>query len=318
MNPVLQIRDLIKDYGAFRALKGLSLDVNPGEIVALLGPNGSGKTTTIRAAAGLLSASGGSIRVGGYDLVADYRAARRSFTYLPQQAHFPASLTVLEIARFHCRLRCLKPSAADEALDEVGLTPEVRERFAGQLSGGMRQRLSLAVASLGRAPLLLLDEPTANLDPDASLHFRRLAKQWRSEGRALLLSTHVLADVEELADRVIVLVEGQVAAVQTIGELRLRLNRYARLRVDVGEPAEAHRRAALEGGALDVEMNCSAIRISAPIEKRVAILERLSAVGTVNYFETEKPALEDLYLEYVHGDPAVAQGNPTATGDRDE
>lgn len=303
MTPVLEVRGLVKCYGELRALDGLDLEVCPGEIVALLGPNGSGKTTTLRTAAGLLSPTAGSIRVGGFDLARDYRRARQSFSYLPQQAHFPANLRVSEIAEFHCALRNLPSSSALDALNEVGLAPETHERLSGQLSGGMRQRLSLAVASLGKAPLMLLDEPTANLDPEAALHFRSLARRWREEGRALLMSTHVLTDVEELADRVIVLVAGKVAAVQSISELRRRLNRYARLRVDVGRPDESHRQAALRGGALQVELNCSAVLVTAPADRRMTILEELKGIGSVNYFETQKPALEDLYVEYVHAGP---------------
>jgi len=301
MSAVLEISNLAKAYGEVLALDDLSLTLAAGEVVALLGPNGSGKTTTIRCAAGLLQPSAGRIAVNGFDLQRNYREARRQFAYLPQQAHFPASLTVAEAAAFHCALRGMPRSASLDALAEVGLAGAVQQRLVGQLSGGMRQRLSLAVASLGDAPLVLLDEPTANLDPEAALEFREQARRWRSAGRALLLSTHVLTDVETLADRVVVLVAGKVVAVETNVELKQRLGRYSRLRVEVGEAREQHRQAALDSGALEARLNCSAITITAPPEKRVAIIDSLSRVGRVGYFETEKPSIEDIYIEYVHG-----------------
>ncbi|HES58047.1 MAG TPA: ABC transporter ATP-binding protein, partial [Firmicutes bacterium] len=178
----------------------------------------------------------------------------------------------------------------------------LQHRPVGQLSGGMRQRVSLAVACLPRAPVVLLDEPTANLDPAAALRFRKLARGWRRDGRTLLLSTHVLTDVVELADRVVVLVDGRLVASEDISTLRRRLDRYATLRIDVGRPTEEHRLAALSEGAVDARLNSTALLVTAAQERRLAILRRLEQVGAVRYFETVKPSLEDLYLDYVGGD----------------
>jgi Cu-processing system ATP-binding protein len=301
MSAVLEIRELTRSYGEIVAVDGLSLEVRAGEVVALLGPNGSGKTTTIRCIAGLLNPDRGTILVKGYDLRRQYRQARRQFTYLPQQAEFPGSLSVREVLQFHARLRRLGREAMARALAEAGIGSEVEGRAVSQLSGGMRQRVSLAVACLPQPPVMLLDEPTANLDPAAALNFRRLARSWRSAGRALLLSTHVLTDVVELADRVIVLVDGKLVASEDIAQLRRRLDRYATLRIDVGKPTELHRKAALSGGAVDAKLNATALLVTAPQERRLAILHQLEKVGIVNYFETVKPSIEDLYLEYVKG-----------------
>ncbi len=301
MSAALEIRELTKTYGEIVAVDGLSLDVRPGEVVALLGPNGSGKTTTIRCVAGLLNPDHGTILVQGFDLRRHYRLARRQFTYLPQQAEFPSSLSVREVLQFHARLRGLGREETNQALAEAGLGAEVEDRAIGQLSGGMRQRVSLAVACLPQAPVMLLDEPTANLDPAAALNFRRLARGWRDAERALLLSTHVLTDVVELADRVVVLVDGRLVASEDISQLRRRLDRYATLRIEVGKPTELHRKAALSGGAVDARLNATALLVTAPQERRLAILHQLEKVGVISYFETIKPSIEDLYLEYVKG-----------------
>jgi len=301
MSELLEVRGLTKSFGDIVAVDQLDLTVSTGEVVAVLGPNGSGKTTTIRCIAGLLNPDGGSVLVGGHNLRRHYRQARRLFTYLPQQAEFPGNLSVWETLEFHARLRGLGRAQIEQALSESELGGDIQGRPVGQLSGGMRQRVSLAVSCLPQAPLMLLDEPTANLDPAAALHFRKLARGWCRAGRTLLLSTHVLTDVVELADRVVVLVEGKLVATEDIAKLRQRLDRYATLRVDVGKPTETHRQAALSGGAVEARLNSTALLVTAPQERRLAILHHLEQVGVIKYFETVKPSIEDLYLEYVRG-----------------
>lgn len=301
-SPALEITELGKRYGDVEALSDFSLTLSPGEVVALLGPNGSGKTTTIRCAAGLLRPTAGNVRISGIDMRRQPRQARRALAYLPQQARFPIHLTAREVVAFHAGLRRLPRETEETALTEAGLAGDAVMRRIGSLSGGMRQRLALAVACLAPVPLMLLDEPTANLDPGGALQFRDLAQRWRREGRALLLSTHVLSDAVELADRVVILVGGRPVAEEALPALRARLSRAARLRVDVGSPGEAHRVAALAAGASDVRLNHSSLIVTAPQDRRLPVLERLAALGPVRHFETEKPAVEDIYLDYVRGD----------------
>ncbi len=306
MNPVVEVRELSKSYGAIRAIDGVSFDVQPGQAVALLGPNGSGKTTTLRSVAGLVRPDSGTITVCGVDLRRDYRRARQQFSYLPQHASFPANVTVREVAEFHARLRGIDGERVVAALREAGITETEEERMVGELSGGMRQRLSLAVAGIPPVPLLLLDEPTANLDPEAALRLRDLARRWGEEGRSLLFATHVLKDVEELADKVVVLVSGRAVAELNVPDLRADLRQFALLRVDVGQPTEAHVKAALACGATHARLNSHAVIITAPVERRLAILEKLSGLGTVNHFETEQPSIEQIYLEYVKGERSAS------------
>jgi ABC-type multidrug transport system ATPase subunit len=301
MNPVVEVRELSKSYGAIQAIDRVSFDVQPGQAVALLGPNGSGKTTTLRSVAGLLRPDSGTIRVCGADLRRDYRRARQQFSYLPQHASFPANVTAREVAEFHARLRGISGGRAIAALREAGLSELEEGRMVGELSGGMRQRLSLAVAGIAPVPLLLLDEPTANLDPEAALRLRELAHHWRETGRSLLFATHVLTDVEEIADKVVVLVDGKPVAELNVHDLRADLRQFALLRVDVGRPTDAHVSAALACGASRARLNSHAVIITAPVEHRLAILEKLSTMGAVNHFETEQPSLEQIYLEYVKG-----------------
>jgi len=299
MSLALEVTQLSKAFARVQAVDQVSFSVSAGEVVALLGPNGSGKTTCLRCIAGLLRPQSGLIALNGHDLQRDYRRARMQFSYLPQQASFPPSLRVSEVLEFHARLRGVPLARTGQALHESGVSREDAGRFIGQLSGGMRQRVSLAVACLSGAPLMLLDEPTANLDPEMALNFRRIAREWRAAGRAIVLSTHVLTDVEELADRVVVLVAGRKVAEQSIGAMRAQLSESARLRVDVGQATERHCAEALAAGAIEARANSHAVVIMAPVERRMAILERLRAIGEVNRFDTEQPSLEDIYLQYV-------------------
>ncbi len=301
MTPAVEVRGLSKSYGAICALDNVSFRVEPGQAVALLGPNGSGKTTTLRCVAGLLHPDAGQVEICGIDLRRDARQAKQQFSYLPQQADFPAQVSIREVIEFHAQLRGLKPDLAAAALRQAGISPDQEERPVGQLSGGMRHRLSLAVAGMPPVKLMLLDEPTASLDPQAAVRLRQQAARWRDEGRSLLFSTHVLDDVEELADKVVVLVEGRAVREENVARLREDLRRSALLRVDVGQATPAHQRAALDGGATQAELNATAIVIRAPVECRYQILNRLSQVGEVRHFETEQPSIEHLYLQYVEG-----------------
>jgi Cu-processing system ATP-binding protein len=299
--PAVEVVRLVKRFGPVVAVDGATFEVEPGETVALLGPNGSGKTTTLKCAAGLLRADGGAVRVAGFDLAREQREARRRFTFLPQQPSFAATLTAREVVAFHARLRRLPPARVEAALETAGLGGEAGERRVAELSGGMRQRLSLAVAELPEVELMLLDEPTAALDPEAALSFRELARGWRRDGRALLLSTHRLADALELADRVVVLVGGRPVVEETLPELRARLRRHSVLRVEVSDPGPRHCEAALAAGAERAELDGGALVLQAAEDRRLAILEGLSRLGPVRGFATVEPSLERIYLEYVHG-----------------
>ncbi len=300
VTPAVRASGLAKFYGEVRALSDVSFCVEAGQVVALLGPNGSGKTTALRAVAGLLRLDGGSVQIFDTDLGRNARDARRQFAYVPQQPVFPANVTVAEMLDFHRKLRGLGTDAVERAIQEADLEA-ARDRFLGELSGGMRHRLSLAIANLAPVRLMILDEPTASLDPQAVLRLRRQALRWRDAGRAILFSTHVLSDAEELADRVVVLMDGKVVRDEDVARLRADLRQSALLRVDVGAPTPDHERAALEAGATHVRVNSTALVITAPVERRYAILNCLSRIGEIRHFETEEPSIERIYMEYVRG-----------------
>ncbi len=216
---MIQVENLTKHYGKFTAVNDVSFTVNEGEVFALLGPNGSGKTTTMKTIVGLNVPSAGRVRINGNDVREHPREAKRLLSYLPQRVVFPENLTAREVVRFYGRMRDMSSTLADEALARANFNG-FSDKAVGEFSGGMVQRLGLAIASLADAPVLLLDEPTANLDPLGVKRFREFILEQKAKGKTIIFSTHLLAEAEQLADRVGIFVSGKLVAQETIANLR--------------------------------------------------------------------------------------------------
>jgi ABC-2 type transport system ATP-binding protein len=227
--PAIAVEGLVKRYGARTVVDGVSFVVGAGELVALLGPNGAGKTTTVETVEGYRRPDGGRLRVLGEDPTAGGPALRARIGLMLQAGGFdPRSRpreTIAEFARYYADAR-----DPDELLEQVGLQAVAATPYR-RLSGGERQRLSLAVALVGRPEVLLLDEPTAGLDPEARVAVRRLVADARAGGAAILLTSHDLTDVERLADRIVIIAEGRVVAAGTPSELLARAGSAIRFRV---------------------------------------------------------------------------------------
>jgi Cu-processing system ATP-binding protein len=295
---MIAYRTFSKRFGAHAAVEGLTLDVRPAETVALLGPNGSGKTTTLKAAAGLLRPSAGQVLVGDPPRPASEPAARVACSYLPQKVAFPEALTGREVVEFYRRLRGAPAGRTDEVLKFASLNG-AGSRAVQTYSGGMVQRLGLAVATVPEALVLLLDEPTAALDPAGLAAFYDLVEARRRAGRTVLFTSHQLGDAERLADRVAVIVGGRLVGLFTERDLARRLADRGTMRVSVerAEPVlleaarEACPEAALDGGDIVVPGASSV---------RPAVLERLRSAGAViTALTTEEGRLDVLYHELV-------------------
>ncbi len=214
------VRGLVKRFGRILAVDNLDLDVEPGSVVGFLGHNGAGKTTSMRMICGVLPPTRGSIRVGGHDLQANPSGAAGIIGYLPEGSPLYPELRVLESLRFRSRLYSLQDpvGSIDRAVDRCGLR-DVVTRPIGQLSRGYRQRVGLAAAILHDPAVLVLDEPTSGLDPLQVIEVRQLIEEL-SEDRTILLSTHVLQEVEAICDRVILLARGRLVAQGDLASLR--------------------------------------------------------------------------------------------------
>jgi len=218
---VIEVERLVKRYGVHLAVDGVDLRVRPGEVVALLGPNGAGKSTTIRAITGLLRPTAGRVRVCGHDVVRAPLAAKSQLGYVPDRPYLYPKLTARELLRFVGRLRGVEDGdrKADAWLEAFALAP-VGNELIETYSHGMRQKLTFAAALLGEPAVLVVDEPMVGLDPRAARQVRDLMRAHADRGRTVLLTTHAMDVAEVLADRVVVLHRGRVAAQGAMAELR--------------------------------------------------------------------------------------------------
>ncbi len=210
---------LVKSFGSLRAVDGISLRVNRGEIFGLLGPNGAGKSTTISMAIGLIQPDAGSVTYEGFGSPTQ-SLVRQNVGVAPQSLAIYAELTGEENVVFFARLQGVDHplTAAREALERVGLTPRANDR-AGTYSGGMQRRLNLAAAFFHKPPLLLLDEPTAGVDPQSRTNILELIRELANEGAAILYTTHYMEEAQKICDRVGIMDEGKVLVTGSVGEL---------------------------------------------------------------------------------------------------
>lgn len=206
---MITVQELSKAYGSRTVLSDLSFEARPGQVTLLVGANGSGKSTTNRILAGLIEADAGHLSIDGTVVDARCPAARRSLSFLPQSPRFHPSLTVTQILEFYARLRGLSTTTCARAAKQWALTDH-RDAPSGILSGGLRQRLALAVFSLPDAPVLALDEPGLSLDPDWRRFLQDELRAAAQAGRTVLVATHLLGEWDGRADRCLVLDHGRI------------------------------------------------------------------------------------------------------------
>ena len=225
MTAILEMEELSKSFDEHQAVRGVSLSVEPGEVVALLGPNGAGKTTTIRMLMGLLEPTAGRARIGGHDCFAERSEVMRLVGYLPDTPVFYDYMRGRELIRFAGEMRGLPPEVWRERSDgltrRLGLS-EALEEFATNYSQGMKKKLALVLALLHQPRLLILDEPTSGLDPHVTLRVHRMIRELSEAGTAVFYSTHLLDQAERLCHRVGILDQGAIAALGSLDELQSR------------------------------------------------------------------------------------------------
>ncbi len=217
----LSIRDLRKTYGTFEAVRGISFEVQPGEIFGLLGPNGAGKTSTIEIIVGLREATAGEVRIFDADMKRESTIARSQLGIALQESDFFEHLQLAEQLNFLGACYGVKPDT-QQLLGFVDLADRAKWRLK-QLSGGQKQRFAIAAALVNDPPLVLLDEPSTGLDPAARRQLWDLIRRLRDEGRTIVLSTHYMEEAEELCDRVAIMDKGLIAAIDTPDALIDRL-----------------------------------------------------------------------------------------------
>ncbi len=299
MTPAIEVAALRKDFGRTRALDGLDLTVTSGDVHGFLGPNGAGKTTTIRILLGLLRADGGTASLLGGDPWRQATALHRRIAYVPGDVTLWPNLTGGEVIDLLGRLRGgLDRQRRADLLARFGLDPA---RKCRTYSKGNRQKVALVAALASGADLLILDEPTAGLDPLMEIAFRDAIADERRAGRTVLLSSHILSEVEALCDRVTIIRAGRAVDSGALADLR-HLTRTA-LDAELARPPEGMAGLA---GVHDLEVTGTRVRCQVDAEALGEVLQRLTAAG-VRSLVSQPPTLEQLFLRhYQAGEPAPA------------
>ncbi|MBI2165328.1 MAG: ATP-binding cassette domain-containing protein [Chloroflexi bacterium] len=236
---MIEVENLTKYYGDFLAIENISFKVNKGEVVGLLGPNGSGKTTTMRILTGFMPPSSGTARVAGHDIVDQGLEARRMIGYMPESVPLYTDMTVSDYLAFMGALRGMDKKRIARRIDAVidlCRLGDYRHDFIGKLSKGYRQRVGIAQCVLHEPAVLILDEPTIGIDPIQVVETRQLIKNLRGE-QTVLVSTHILPEVSMICQRVVIIHEGQVVAEDTPENLSERLQGNERLEIEIRGPA---------------------------------------------------------------------------------
>ncbi|MDE4175958.1 ABC transporter ATP-binding protein [Phaeobacter sp. PT47_59] len=296
MISTLTISRLTKRFGGVHALSDVSLSVAPGERVALLGHNGAGKSTMMKIILGLIAPDSGDITVCG--ATPGEAEARERVAYLPENAAFHSALTGLEQITFYMRLRGVDPKGARDLLGRVGLGDAATRRI-GTYSKGMRQRVGLAQALIGRPRLLVLDEPTSGLDPVSRRDFYELLDGLAAEGAAILLSSHALTEVEARTDRLFILSGGRMVAEGSLSDLRSK----AALPVALHMTAMNDYASELMEAFPNAIQTQKGLHLTCAQDDKLATLARISEMrGKVADLEVIPPSLEDIYSHFSRRD----------------
>jgi Cu-processing system ATP-binding protein len=300
--PTVVLSGVAKRYGKVEAVKDVSFTLDQGETVALVGHNGAGKTTIIKMLLGLIRPSAGTVEVLGEDPARGDFAVRQRLGYLPESVAFHMALTGRETLAFYARLKRVDMSFVPDLLERVGLEASA-DRPVRTYSKGMRQRLGLAQALLGRPRVLLLDEPTSGLDPALRHKFYDVLSELRATGTSILLSSHALSELEDRADRVVIVNEGVKIADGTLDSLRGLARLPTRISVTLSGGSTAIRQM---GGVVWAGTGKDSIETEVAIEDKIALLKEITAnPADIAGLHVTEPTLDDLYAHFLNARKAA-------------
>ena len=298
--PVIVARGVRKHYGPIHAVDGVDLEVRSGELFGLIGHNGAGKSTMFKMMLGLIPLTAGEIRIDGAPVPgSDFRAVRRKVGYLPENVVLYDNLTGAETLDFFARLKGVSPAQNAALLERVGLMHAAKRRVR-EYSKGMRQRLGFAQALLGKPRILFLDEPTTGLDPEAIRGFYAILRQLKGEGVTMVITSHILAEIQERVDRLAIMAAGKVQATGTVQALREQMDLPLWFDVRVApEDFEAVRNAlgGLPVGA--IEARDGRVAVQCARDAKMAVIAALASLnGKVRDLTVREPSLEDVFFGF--------------------
>lgn len=299
----IEIENLTKSYGDFKAVDGLSLKVEEGITFGFLGPNGAGKTTTILSMIGLIIPDSGEIRILGRDVFREPVEVKKRIGYLPENATIYEELTAWKNLDFFANFfnfgRAEKEKRIEELLKLVGLW-DVRYRKVKTFSKGMKQRLLLAQTLINDPEVLILDEPTSGLDPEGAFLVKNIVREERKKGKTVFFSSHILSEVEELSDRVGILVGGKLRALGSLEDIKRQFMELEGYEITV-EAKGPIPELDLEDVTRVERVADNKVIIFAKDDIRDHISERLSKMGVlITRLDVEEPSLEDVFLRTVY------------------
>jgi len=302
---VATLEGVSKRYGAHRAVDRVDFSLSAGERVALVGHNGAGKSTLIKLMLGLVRPSEGRVEVLGADPGSRASgAARRSIGFLPENVVFHPSVTGAELLAFYARLKRQPVSRNAALLERVGIADAASRRI-GTYSKGMRQRLGLAQALIGRPRVLLLDEPTTGLDPALRQSFYGIVGELAAGGASVLLSSHALAELENTTDRVVVLNQGAIVADGTLGELRRQSDAPTRIRVTLANQSVASCSGLLGNDLACIKVSEQVFEVSCPEPAKLETLRRIIGASLpLSDVAVISPTLDEIYAGFLRREAA--------------
>ena len=305
MPSILEIQNLVKKYGDFSAVKGISFDIKDGEIFSLLGPNGAGKTTTISMLSTLYTPTSGDATIGGHSITKDPMAVKRVIGVVPQDLALYEDLTARENLLFWGQMYGLNGKAlngrVDEVLEQIGLTDKAKNRVK-TYSGGMKRRVNIGVGLLHKPRLLFMDEPTVGIDPQSRRAILDTVKDLNKQGMTVLYTTHYMEEAQELSDRVGIIDHGELIALGTQDELTKQVGQTDTLILHIGENEDPEALAASLKGMKDVfEANATDHQISIITPQAENILASVVSKATergikIRSMDIREPNLEAVFL----------------------
>ncbi|MGV3582711.1 MAG: ABC transporter ATP-binding protein [Methylophilus sp.] len=297
--PAIEIKNIHKSFGQLNALNGIDLTIEQGEFFALLGPNGAGKSTLINLMAGLLRPSSGSIAIMGHDVIQDYQQARMALGVVPQELVFDPFFNVREMLRFQAGYFGRGPENdawVDEVIESLGLTDKAHTNMR-RLSGGMKRRALIAQALAHKPPVIVLDEPTAGVDVELRQMLWGFIKKLNQDGHTIILTTHYLEEAETLCERVAMMKQGKIVALDTTANL-LRAHAGKNLRLTLGQ-------AALPPALLPMlkhgENGVYTLALNDLSQMEIALAELRKANVKVEDMQLIEVDLEDVFMSLVGG-----------------
>lgn len=314
---MIEINNLVKRYGDKKAVKGISFTVNDGEVLGFLGPNGAGKTTTMNIITGYLSSTSGTVKVNGHDILEEPELAKKEIGYLPENPPLYNDMTVKEYLNFICDLKGVEKARRKNMLDNIVSMvkiSDVYDRLIGNLSKGYKQRVGIAQALVGNPSILILDEPTVGLDPNQIIEIRRLIKAL-SKNHSIVISSHILSEIQEIADRVVIINRGKIAAVDTISDLSKRLSGQSKILLTFRGPvtdavtkirtvkgvSSAVSRVANKFSQIEITISANDTS-----ETRIAIFNLMAREGwPILELRSLDPSLEEIFLNITSGKGGV-------------